>query len=206
MKNARTDEVLRFVRSKTDATAAQLAAALGITKEGARRKLLKLAEAGQVRARVKNAGVGRPVTCYSLTESGLSRLPDAHAQVTVDLLGVVKDLLGDKTLDLLIDEREKKRCQRYQRALCHTSTLEEKLKVIVQIRSEEGYMAEWKKDDDDYVLVENHCPICAAASACKGFCQAELRNFKALLGDNYKVNRTKHLLSGDAHCVYRISG
>ena len=204
MKGVRADDILRFVQSKTETTAAQLASALGITKEGARLKLLKLSEAGQVQREVKKMGVGRPVTYYTLTASGLSRLPDAHAKLSVDLLQAVKKLMGAEAIDQLINEREKKRLERYVNRLRDTSTLEEKLQTIVKIRSEEGYMAEWKEEAGDYVLVENHCPICAAATECKGFCKAELENFKALIGEQFRVEREQHLLSGDPHCVYRI--
>jgi predicted ArsR family transcriptional regulator len=50
-------------------------------------------------------------------------------------------------------------------------------------------MAEWKKEGKEYFLIENHCPICAAATECQGFCRAELSNFQSLLGNEYTVER-----------------
>lgn len=204
MKKQVADRILMHIKMAGASTATSLATELGLTKEGARLNLLKLGEAGLVESFVRSERVGRPVTYYSLTEKGLSRLPDSHAQVTVELLRSVKNLLGDNALELLIGDREKQTYQRYEMLLQEALTLEERLEVLSQIRSDEGYMAEWKKEDGVYFLIENHCPICAAATECQGFCRAELKNFRSLLGQQYKVERIKHIVSGGQRCVYRI--
>ncbi len=56
-----------------------------------------------------------------------------------------------------------------------------------------------------FLFIENHCPICAAATACQGFCTTELNLFRAVLGRDVSVERTEHIVSGDRRCVYRIS-
>jgi len=206
MNKVSLDKILKFIGSKSEITASLLSEELGMTKEGARLNLLKLAEEGIVQSFVKSEGVGRPITYYSLTEKGVARLPDSHAQVTVELLQSIKKLLGENALDLLIGDREKITLERYEKALGKSSTLEQRLETLALIRSEEGYMAEWKKVDDDYFLIENHCPICAAATECQGFCRAELKNFKSLIGKEYKVERVKHIITDGQRCVYRISG
>ncbi|MES2724598.1 MAG: MarR family transcriptional regulator, partial [Pseudomonadota bacterium] len=55
-----------------------------------------------------------------------------------------------------------------------------------------------------FLLVENHCPICAAAAACQGFCRAELMVFRAVLGPGVHIERTDHILAGARRCAYRI--
>jgi predicted ArsR family transcriptional regulator len=52
--------------------------------------------------------------------------------------------------------------------------------------------------------VENHCPICAAARACQGFCRSELALFEMLLAPA-RVVRVEHLLEGARRCAYRIT-
>jgi predicted ArsR family transcriptional regulator len=80
---------------------------LGITKEGARQQLIKLSEEGLVNYECKSSGVGRPFTYYSLSQAGMAKFPDSHADITVQLLKSVKTLLGENALDLLITDREK---------------------------------------------------------------------------------------------------
>lgn len=204
MKKSVVDKILIAIKTRGEITAASLADELGITKEGARLNLLKLSDDGLVQPVVKIERVGRPITYYTLSDKGLSRLPDAHAQVTVELLRSVKELLGENALELLIGDREKHTYQRYEKLLQNASTLEKRLEILTRARSEEGYMAEWKKEGGEYFLIENHCPICAAATECQGFCRAELKNFKSLLGEKYQVERISHIVSGGQRCVYRI--
>lgn len=206
MKKPAADRILMFLKMRGEATSLLISKELSITKEGARKHLLNLAEEGLIRSVTKSEGVGRPSTYYTLTEKGLSQFPDSHADVTVQILRSVKNLLGENALDLLINDREKNTYERYEKALVKAESLEQRLDVLVKVRSEEGYMAEWTKEGNDYFLIENHCPICAAATECQGFCRAELSNFQNLIGKNYQVERINHILSGGQRCVYKISG
>ncbi|GEN73946.1 transcriptional regulator [Chryseobacterium lathyri] len=194
-----------FLKMRGEATSLLISKELSITKEGARKHLLNLAVEGLIRPVAKSEGVGRPSTYYTLTEKGLSQFPDSHADVTVQILRSVKNLLGENALDLLINDREKNTYERYEKALVKAESLEQRLEVLVQARSEEGYMAEWTKEGNEYFLIENHCPICAAATECQGFCRAELSNFRNLIGKEYQVERVSHILSGGQRCVYKIS-
>jgi predicted ArsR family transcriptional regulator len=54
------------------------------------------------------------------------------------------------------------------------------------------------------LLVENHCPICAAARACQNFCRSELDVFRRVLGPDVQVERVEHQLAGARRCAYRI--
>lgn len=205
MKKPAADRILMFLKTRGEATSLLIAEELSVTKEGARKHLLNLAEAGLIEPTMKSEGVGRPSTYYTLTDKGLAQFPDTHAEVTVQLLQSVKNLLGENALDLLITDREKNTYERCQKALSKTKTLEQRLQVLAEARSKEGYMAEWKKEGKEYFLIENHCPICAAATECQGFCRAELSNFRLLIGNDYKVERVDHIISGGQRCVYKIS-
>ncbi|SMC40119.1 helix-turn-helix transcriptional regulator [Chryseobacterium sp. YR221] len=205
MKKSAADRILMFLKMRGEATSLLIAEELSVTKEGARKHLLNLAQEGLIQSTVKSEGVGRPSTYYTLTEKGLAQFPDTHADVTVQLLKSVKNLLGENALDLLISDREKNTHDRYEKALSKSKSIEQRLEVLAKVRSDEGYMAEWKKEGQEYFLIENHCPICAAATECQGFCRAELSNFQSLIGKDYIVERIDHIISGGQRCVYKIS-
>ena len=80
-----------------------------------------------------------------------------------------------------------------------------RVRRLAELRSAEGYLAEAVPDGQDMLLLEHHCPICDAASACQGLCRAELDLFRQTLGDDVEVTRAQHLLSGDLRCAYRVS-
>lgn len=56
----------------------------------------------------------------------------------------------------------------------------------------------------EFLLVENHCPICAAATACTGLCAKELEVFQSVLGNDVVVTRTEHIVAGARRCAYRV--
>ncbi|MGH9663089.1 MAG: transcriptional regulator, partial [Bryobacteraceae bacterium] len=68
-----------------------------------------------------------------------------------------------------------------------------------------GYMSEVRPEQGgSFLLAENHCPICAAATACQGFCTTELDLFRGVLGPGVLVERVSHIVSGDRRCAYRV--
>lgn len=205
MEKSAGEQILMFLKMRMEATSLEVAQKLNITKEGARKHLISLANKGLIEPVLKNVGVGRPSTYYVLTPTGLSKFPDTHADVTVQLLKSVKNLLGENALDLLINDREKVAYDRYQNAMENRVTLEQRLEMLVKLRNDEGYMAEWNTIDEAYYLTENHCPICAAARECQGFCRSELKNFQTIIGEEYKVERVEHILSDGNRCKYKIT-
>lgn len=198
------EKLLMSIKMKGEATLVALSAELGMTREGVRQHLLKLLNEGLITSVNKSERVGRPTAYYSLTDKGLSKFPDTHAQITVDLLKSVKTLLGDNALDLLISDREKQTYARYEKELSKEKTINKKLEILANLRTVEGYMAEWSNDGEVYYFIENHCPICAAATECQGFCRAELKNFRQLLGPEYEVDRIQHIVTEGNRCVYRV--
>lgn len=55
-----------------------------------------------------------------------------------------------------------------------------------------------------FLFVENHCPICVAASECQGFCAAELDLFRSVLGPGVAIEREDHIVAGARRCAYCI--
>ncbi len=203
--SASHDRILLFLKTRGAMKAADLAEALSMTAMGARQHLATLQAQGLVSFSLQVAGRGRPRRMWSLTAAGDARFPDRHAEVTVFLIDAVRQQLGEAALDQLIGAHEALQLDRYRAGLAGVATPAEALARLASLRSDEGYMAQVQTlDDGDLLLVENHCPICAAASACQGFCRAELANFQAVLGEFGSVEREEHLLSGARRCAYRL--
>lgn len=57
-----------------------------------------------------------------------------------------------------------------------------------------------RRDGDAFLFIENHCPICAAAQACMGFCRSRLELFRQVLGEGVRVEREEHILLGARRC------
>jgi predicted ArsR family transcriptional regulator len=84
--------------------------------------------------------------------------------------------------------------------------IEERVAALAKLRREEGYMADWSAEaDGSFRLIENHCPICAAATLCQGFCRDELELFRETLGPDVVVEREEHILADARRCAYRVT-
>lgn len=201
-----SDRILLLLKTKGPQTAADLGNELGTTSENARQQLMKLSGEGLVEPESVVRGVGRPSQFWQLTTRGHGRFPDTHAELTVGLLRNIRDLLGADALDRLIGAREDEMRAAYSAELKNTNDLEARIAGLAGIRTREGYMAEWRAADDGegWLLIENHCPICAAATACQGFCRAELAIFQEMLGPECSVERTEHIVYGARRCAYHV--
>jgi len=198
------DKILFFLKTRGPATAAALAKVLRITPMGVRQHLGRLAGDGLVVHGDERRGVGRPKRHWHLTEKATLRFPDTHAQMTVEILGAAKAVFGQRGLDRLIRQRERETLARYKAALRGARSIGERVRRLAALRSEEGYMAECTAGPDGgLLLIENHCPVCAAAQTCQGLCRSELDIFRSVLG-GAAVDRTDHILAGARRCAYRI--
>ncbi|MGO4136546.1 helix-turn-helix transcriptional regulator [Rhizobium brockwellii] len=205
MRQSPANRILILIKTDGPQLAAAIGDALGISGEAARQQLSKMAEEGLVEpVTVAGAGRGRPRQLWHLTASGNRRFPDGHAELTANLLGTLVEQLGPAALDTVISAREAETLQRYRQELGKAHDLASRVEALAGIRTREGYMADhWQEEDGAFMLVENHCPICAAATACAGFCRSELETFRAVL--SAKVERSEHILAGARRCAYRIT-
>lgn len=201
---AASERLLHLLKTRGPQLAAGAGLALGTSGEAARQQFVKLASQGLVEARSEVRGVGRPSQVWHLTAAAQARFPDSHAELTVQLLNSVRDTFGADAVDRFIDAREQQRREAYRCELEGAADLAERVARLAAVRTREGYMAEWSEQaDGSLLLAENHCPICAAASACQGFCRAELNVFQDVL--QARVERVEHILANARRCAYRIS-
>ena len=200
------DRLLMLLKTRGGQTTRALATALDISVPGVQQHLARLEADGLVRSSQSAGGVGRPALLWALTERASSRFPDTHAELTVTLIESIRRSLGDDALEAVIAAREASSRERYRAHIGDARTLKTRVKRLAEMRSEEGYMAEVERAPGGaWVLSENHCPICAAAQTCQGFCRHELDLFRDVLGPGADVERIEYLLDGGRRCAYRVT-
>jgi predicted ArsR family transcriptional regulator len=199
------DQILFLLKTRGAKTAQQLADMLELTSMGARRHLEAAEEKGLVTYEDVAEKVGRPSRRWLLTEAGHARFPDRHADLTLQLITQVRSLFGEEGMDKLITAREQASESFYRESIDDNAALPERVNALALARDVEGYMAEVEpQDDGTLLLVENHCPICAAARECQQFCRSELDVFQRVLGADCTVERTEHQLAGARRCAYLV--
>lgn len=205
MTSATEDKLLYLLKSRGALTAGDLAPLLSMTAAGAQQNLAKLAEKGLISHQDRPEGKGRPRRYWALTAAGHARFPDRHSDLTVDILRSMREVFGPDGLERLLAHREAESLAAYRANLAGADDLRSRLEALAAIRSREGYMARVESAaDGTFLLIEDHCPVCAAAETCQGLCRAELRIFEHLLGGLATIERGEHLLSGGRRCTYRV--
>ncbi len=194
-----------MLKSQGALTAKTLANELKLTTMAVRQHMQALEQSGDVDFKDEKAPRGRPTRYWSLTEQSNELFDDRHDELTVQLLDSVIAIFGDDGLEKLISHRESTALVNYRLALADKYSVEEKLTALAKVRSDEGYMATVEQDGDIYWLLENHCPICAAASKCQNFCRSELQIFQTLLQEVATISREEHIVEGSRRCAYKVT-
>jgi predicted ArsR family transcriptional regulator len=198
--------IVKLLKTEGALDSAQLARKLQVTPMAVRLHLYALQRQKLVTAEEHRGPVGRPAKHWRLTRDADRLFPDAYAELNVSLIGALKDEFGARGIDRLLQARLTKQRADYALRIPPAAPLEKKLQQLARVRSEEGYMAEVRPDGRaGFLFIENHCPICAAATICQGFCATELDLFRAVLGPGVLVERAEHIISGDRRCAYRIA-
>jgi predicted ArsR family transcriptional regulator len=187
---------------------ARLARRLRLTPMAVRQHLYALQGEKLVTSEERPVPLGRPAKYWSLTADADRLFPDAYAELSVALIGAVSDTFGAAGMKRVLDTRSATLQAAYTARTAPFKSIEGKLRELARVRTEEGYMAEVRPVSNDgnsgFLFIENHCPICAAATACQGFCNSELDLFRSVLGPGTHIERAEHIVSGDRRCVYLV--
>ena len=185
--------------------AGALAARLGVSAMAVRQHLYSLAESKLVSSEEEARPMGRPAKLWRLTRAADALFPNAHADLTVSLIGSMRRTFGERGLERLVAARSREQIRAYRAELPRDASLSRRLEALAAIRTREGYMAEVIPEPAGaFLFIENHCPICLAASACMNLCAGELEVFRAVLGGGVTVERVDHILAGARRCAYRV--
>ncbi|MGI9623565.1 MAG: helix-turn-helix transcriptional regulator [Acidimicrobiales bacterium] len=200
-------QILDHLKRVDSNSVSALSDELSITPTAVRQHLDVLKESGLVEEvdAVPTGGRGRPASHWRLTELAVDLFPDRHSDLTVELIEAIRNSSGDEGLDAVIASRTNAQRGAYGDVVT-SDNIRDRVGQLADQRAAEGYMAEVRDGPDGVIeLIEHHCPICDAASACQSLCRDELEVFRDVIGPKASVQRSSHLLSGDRRCAYVIT-
>jgi len=197
--------ILGLLKQQGPSDSEALAAQLGISAMAVRQHLYALHAQKLVTYQEEQRPIGRPAKMWGLTPGAESHFPDAHAGLTVNLLNAVEQTFGEEGVKRVVLQSTQQQIEIYRSRIPARAPLQNRLKKLISLRNDEGYMAEVQRQSDgSFFLIENHCPVCAAAKVCPLLCDSELDVFRAVLGEGVVIERTEHIMAGARRCVYRI--
>lgn len=197
--------IVQLLKQEGCLDAEALASRLEITAMAVRQHLYALQDEQLVTYQEEPRPMGRPAKLWQLTAAADRFFPDGYAELTLSLLNSVKEAFGEAGLDRLLEVRTRQQLDGYSQQMKGKRSLKQRLNKLAEIRTNEGYMAEVQvQADGSFLLIENHCPICAAATVCTELCAKELETFQSLLGNETNIQRIEHIIAGERRCAYQI--
>ncbi|MBB6098412.1 putative ArsR family transcriptional regulator [Deinobacterium chartae] len=200
--------LLSLLKSRGQATAQELADALGVSIPATRRHLCDLEGAGMLELSIeKPCGRGRPQHVYRLTARGESTFPKSYATLCVDILRHLEELYGSGSVLAVMSARENKLYEAWAPQVSTLPTLRERLERLTALLCEAGYQARMTEralgnGEVTFYLEQGNCPSLSVAREYRQLCSAELELYARLLGA--PVVRETQIAAGAASCLYRV--
>lgn len=200
----RTGELVTALKHAGEATADELAAALGVTVSAVRQQLDGLAVDGLVTWRPHAGGRGRPAHLYQLTRAAEPLFPKAYGGLTTELLGYVADT-DPGLVDEIFDRRRQRRLEGAQARLAGAGDdFGAQVAELARILDEDGYLASWEAlPDGSFRIVEHNCAVLDVAERYGQACSSEIAFLRQAL-PGARVERVSHMIAGAHSCAYLV--
>jgi DeoR family suf operon transcriptional repressor len=200
MKSTR-DRILQTLVSEPRSTIIDLAEAVGINAISVRHHLSSLEAEGLISADEERHGVGRPRHIYFLTEKGLEKFPTRYFRLTNRLLDQIKDSMPEQTVQKLFVQMANDLASKYI-SRTQNMTIEQKLDLVKEVLSQEGFVIEWEKTGDQYQIHEVTCPYYHIGQSHPEVCAVDQTLISTML--SIPAEKVNCVLHGDALCTYLI--
>ncbi len=199
--------ILQYFLKQGQATAQQLAKALNISPQAVRRHLNELEADKLVEYHALQQGMGRPQYIYQLSRKGRSLFPQRYGEFAVSFLDALAETVGKEQVSKVLEKQWQKKAAEYRDRIGQGS-LEDRVTKLMQLRQEEGYMAELhhvspEGKKQQFILAEHNCAISEVAESYPSVCGHELEMFAEVLPD-CTVERTHWINNGEHRCGYLI--
>ncbi len=201
MKSTR-ERILQTLLNNPNSTINDLADAVDINTISVRHHLTNLQAEGLILAKEERHGVGRPRLVYTLTETGVERFPTRYLNLTNRLLAQLKSHLTKKEIEKIFVQIAQDLAQE-QNLKTQNLSIEDKLEYIKNSLSDEGFVIEWKKEGDDYIIDEVTCPFYHVSQNHPEVCTIDQTLFSKIL--SVPVQKIRCVLKGDNQCSYIFS-
>jgi predicted ArsR family transcriptional regulator len=145
--------------------------------------------------------MGRPEMVYRLTRRAHDLFQEDSNRFTLDLLRSIQEIYGPNAPEKLLYNVFERKCAELKEKV-RGATVAERAKALAKIRDTEGYMSEFRIDDEDGgpQIIECHSPLMNVLDKYPIIGRLEQDMFEQILGT--KVRREETRNSGLYECVF----
>lgn len=199
--------ILDILRNRGQATVEDIVEELqqrrgAITAVTVRHHLMRLQEENLITSPElrRRSSPGRPQHVYALTEKAKETFPSNYQQLASTLILQLQKALPPEGVNVIFEGV----ADHFASEIAAPELpLAERLNLVVDYLSQQGYDAHWESCDGGYTLHTSNCPYHQVAQHTTALCDMDMRLIARLLG--VVPQRTSHMASGDQTCAYFIA-
>jgi predicted ArsR family transcriptional regulator len=193
--------ILDILKRKRQASVDELAADMELTPMGIRQHLMILQRDGLVQSSEVRRKTGRPHYVFSLSEQANELFPRNYHILLDGVLNEIASEGGADAVRRLLGRMED------HIVAAHAPTIadkefEDQVVQLTKMLSENGSLAEWKKDNSGYLIREFNCPYHYVARNHRELCDVTKNIISRLIGAD--VIQTECVLDGAVSCTYQV--
>jgi DeoR family transcriptional regulator, suf operon transcriptional repressor len=193
------DRVLQTLLNQQRCTINELAEAVDINPISVRHHINKLQADGLVDTAEEKHGVGRPRRFYFLTERGREHFPTRYLRLTLRLLEQLKETVPQPLVNKLFTQMAQDLAASYKMEL-EGLTLEERLDLVKDLLTNEGFTVDWEKQGDQIQIRESNCPYFRIGQNHPEVCSVDQTLISTVL--SVPAEKIQCMLYGDTYCTY----
>ena len=196
----RKEVILRLLKANGEASLAEIAGHLELSKQGALRHLETLAAEGLIAVETmeRAGGPGRPEHRYRLSPASAGRFPNSQRELASELVLFMKS----EQLSRFFQARAAKLEAEYASRLTGLKS-EARVRELARLATEHGHMAEViEREDGSLAIRQCNCPIQDVAARTGHPCQAEQEMYGRLL--DAEVVRESWMGENASTCTYVV--
>jgi len=194
-------EILEYLQRRGGATVKELGRHLGLTSTGIRQHLTLLEKESLIKAREERGKVGRPALVYALSEKAEALFPKRYDVLANFLLEEILSGWGNQQAQQVLRRVAKRVADPYQERVV-AKDMPQRVEGVAAIMREQGLLADWERQGDEFLLNEYTCPYAVVARQHSSICCMEVEFVRLLTGGEVKL--THSLLRGERACTYRV--
>jgi predicted ArsR family transcriptional regulator len=184
-------EILNSLKRTRGMSVNELVGKMGMSYMGIKQHCLTLQRDGYLDTWRRPQKMGRPEMVYRLTRRSHDLFPADSNQLTVELLGSIRDIYGANAPEKLLYNVFEKRTAEL-RAKVKGENVVERAKWLVRVRENEGYMAQFlSSEKDGPQVLECHSPILNLLEKYPIIGRLEQDMFEAVLGTSVRREETR---------------
>jgi predicted ArsR family transcriptional regulator len=195
------DTILNLLRERGQATAADVAEAIGMSPVNAHYHLGRLEREGLVTSEPIRQGVGRPKYAYALSSAALDLFPQSTHRLANRLLDALQTQLGAQQVEAIFERMVSDIAAEHSDDY-RDKPIEAKIESLIGLLGEEGFIARVEKVGQDFQLTQCGCPYQHIAARHPGICAIDLKLINTTLGQ--PVERSTWIVNGDHVCTFHV--